>query len=244
MNVAMILAGGVGSRAGFGIPKQFVEILGKPMIFYTIDAFQKNADVEAIEIVCIASHMDKMWQIVEEGCFHKVRWICEGGSTFQDSVINGLEYLRGKIDDDDQVLIHYGDSPMVSNEIISDAIAVCAEHGNASPAMSQVYLAADREDGKSTTTFLDRDEVMVLNAPQAIRYGYALWIYEEGRKRGLLDKVDPHTVSLMLAMGERIWFSKSSTMNIKLTEREDFLLFEGWLLAKQKHLAEGDTTVI
>ena len=235
MNVAMILAGGVGSRAGFGIPKQFVDILGHPMIWYTIDAFQRNADVEAIEIVCIASHMDKMREIVDEGCFHKVRWICEGGDTFQDSVLNGLEFLRGKIDENDQILIHYGDSPMVADEIISDAIAVCSEHGNASPAMSSVYLTAHRDDPHSTVTWLDRDDVMVLNAPQALRYGYALWVYEEGRKRGLLDKVDPHTVSLMLAMGERIWYSKSSTMNIKLTEREDFLLFEGWLLAKQRH---------
>lgn len=239
MNIAMILAGGVGSRAGFGIPKQFVEVLGHPMIWYTIDAFQRNADVDAIEVVCIASHIDKMQQIVEEGCFHKVRWICEGGDTFQDSVINGLEFLRGKVGDDDQVLIHYGDSPMVSDEVISDAVAVCAEHGNASPAMSSVYLTATRGDGKSTTEWLDRDEVMVLNAPQALRYGYALWLYEEGRRRGLLEKVDPHTVSLMLAMDERIWFSKSSTMNIKLTEREDFELFEGWLLAKQRHSNAG-----
>ncbi len=239
MNVAMILAGGVGSRAGFGMPKQFVEILGHPMIWYTIDAFQRNADVGAIEIVCIASHMDAMRAIVEEGRFHKVRWICEGGDTFQGSVINGLEHLRGKVSDDDQVLIHYGDSPMVSDEIISDAIRVCSERGNASPAMSSVYLTAHRDEPRSTTTWLDRDDVMVLNAPQALRYGYALWLYEEGRRRGLLDEVDPHTVSLMLAMGERVWFSKSSTMNIKLTEPEDFLLFEGWLLAKEKR---GQTT--
>ena len=124
---------------------------------------------------------------------------------------------------------------MVSGDIIADAIAVCGKHGNASPAMSQVYLAAAREDGMSTTTFIDRDEVMVLNAPQAMRFDYALWIYDQGRKRGLLDKVDPHTVPLMLALGERVWFSKSSTMNVKLTEPEDFLLFEGWLLAKQRH---------
>ena len=230
----MILAGGIGSRAGFNIPKQFVEILGKPMISYTIEVFHNHPEIDAIEIVCLESHMDHMAQIVEQFGFSKVQWMCAGGATFQDSVINGLEHLRGKASDNDQILIHYGDSPMVSRTIISDAIRVCELHGNASPAMSQVYLAAAREDGVSTTTWLDRDEVMVLNAPQAIRYDYALWVYEEGRKRGLLGNVDPHTVSLMLALGERIWFSKSSTMNIKLTEREDFELFEGWLLAKQK----------
>ena len=232
MNVAIILAGGVGTRTGFEVPKQFVEVLGRPMIAYTLDVFQGHPEVDAVEVVCLESHMGQMQGIVEAEGFSKVRWICAGGATFQDSVINGIEHLRGKISEDDQVLIHYGDSPMVSADIISDAIRVCSERGNASPAMSSVYLTAAREDGESTATFLDRDDVMVLNTPQALRFGYALWIYEEGRRRGLLDTVDPHTVPLMLAMGERVWFSKSSTMNIKLTEREDFLLFEGWLLAK------------
>ena len=147
MNVAILLAGGVGTRAGFDKPKQFVEILGRPMIAYTIEAFQNHDGIDAIEIVCIESHMDLMREIVASEGFTKVRWICEGGATFQDSVINGLENLRGKIEGTDQVLVHYGDSPMVGDDIISDAIAVCAKHGNASPAMSQVYLAAAREDG-------------------------------------------------------------------------------------------------
>ena len=240
-NYAIILAGGVGVRAGFDEPKQFVNVLGKPMIAYTLKIFERHPEIDAIEVVCLASHIDTMNNIIEAENITKVRWICNGGKTFQDSVINGLENLHGKINDDDLILIHYGDSPMVSDDIISDAICVCSEHGNASPAMSQVYLAAGREDGISTTTFLDRDDVMVLNTPQALRYDYALWIYDESKRRNLLEKVDPHTIPLMLALGERVWFSKSSTINIKLTEPDDFLLFEGWLLAKEKQKQILDT---
>ena len=165
--------------------------------------------------------------------FSKVRWICEGGATFQESETNGLKNLADELDDDDIVLVHYGDSPMVSADVISDAIRVCRLHDNASPASSQVYLACSRGDGESTTEWLDRDEVMRVNAPQALRFGYAIWLRAEGERRGLVGKVDPHMVSLMLAMGERMWFSKDETSNIKVTNPEDLLLFEGWVLAKR-----------
>ena len=79
---------------------------------------------------------------------------------------------------------------------------------------------------------------MVLNSPQALRYGYATWLYDEARKRGLLGEVEPHTTSLMFAMGERVWFSKGSTSNIKITTAEDLRLLKGWVLAGMEERGE------
>ena len=90
-------------------------------------------------------------------------------------------------------------------------------------------------DGESTTEFLDRDQIMVFNSPQALRYGYAKWVYAEGKRRGLIEKVEPHTTSLMLALGERVWFSKGLTSNIKITTPEDLRMFEGWVLYERVH---------
>lgn len=239
MNIAVILAGGVGSRVGASTPKQFIEVLGRPVLAYTLERFDAHPQVDAIEVVCRAGYEDYLRVLVEREGFTKVRWIAPGGATFQESVINGIEYLSDKVADDDQLLIHYGASPFVSDEVISDAIRVCAERGNASPAHSQVYLAAGRNDGVGTSEFIDRDEVMVLNSPQALRYGYARWIYEEGARRGLLETVDPHTVPLMFALGETVYFSQGSTINIKITTREDLLLFEGYVLAQQRHAHDG-----
>lgn len=234
MNIAIILAGGVGSRIGAETPKQFIEVLGRPVLAYTIERFEQHPLVDAIEIVCRPGYEDYLASLVEREGFGKVRWTAPGGATFQDSVISGLEYLEGKADDDDVVLVHYGASPFVSEEIITDAIRVCERHGNSSPAMSQIYLAAARNDGTSTREFIDRDEVMCLNSPQGLRYGYARWLYEEGAHRGLLESVDPHTVSLMFALGEPVYFSKSSSSNIKITTADDLRLFKGWLLAGQE----------
>lgn len=230
-NVAIILAGGVGSRVGADVPKQFIEVLGRPVLAYTIERFERHPEIDAIEIVCRKGWEGRLREIVEVNGFEKVRWVAEGGDTFQDSAISGIRNLDGKINDGDQVLVHYGASPFVSDEVISDAIRVCSLRGNASPAHSQVYLAAERQDGESTTAFVDRDQVMCLNSPQALRFGYAKWLYEEGERRGLLETVEPHTTSLMLAMGERIWFSKGSTANIKITTADDLRLFKGWVLA-------------
>ena len=231
MNVAIIRAGGRGTRVGAVVPKQFIEVLGRPVLSYTIERFQKHPEVNAIEVVCRRGYEGELKCICDEGGFDKVRWVAEGGKEFQDSVMSGLKRLEGVISDEDQVLIHYGASPFVSDEVISDAIRVCKLHGNASPAHSQVYLAATSGDGEGTDEFVDRDKVMCLNSPQALRYGYARWLYEEGARRGLLGEVEPHTTSLMFAMGERVWFSKGSTANIKITTPDDLRLFKGWVLA-------------
>lgn len=207
------------------------------MLAYTIQAFDRHQEVDAVEVVCHRDWTGFLRDMVAREGFSKVRWVCEGGLTFQESENNGIDNLVGVLGEDDVILTHYGDSPMVSAAVISDAIRVCRERGNASPASSQVYLAAARGDGASTTAWLDRDQVMRLNAPQALRYGYARWLREEGVRRGLVGRVDPHMVSLMLAMGERVWFSLDETSNIKITNPEDLLLLEGWVLARR---ARGD----
>ena len=113
MNIAVILAGGVGSRVGAGMPKQFVKILGKPVIVYTIEAFQKHEDIDAIEVVCVKSHIDYMKELVDTYGLSKVKWITEGGADFQGSVLNGINNLQDKCSEDDIVLVHFGASPFV-----------------------------------------------------------------------------------------------------------------------------------
>ena len=239
MNIAVILAGGIGTRMGADRPKQFLEVLGKPVIQYTLETFQRHPGVDAIEIVSIASHIEYMRELVNGAGISKAKYICKGGSTFQESVMRGIESLKGKASNDDVILIHYGASPFTSDAVISDAIRVCREKGNASPAAPMPYLTARRTDGEKTTEWLDRDLVMRLNTPQALRYGYAVDLYERAARDGWLDRVDPHTVSLMLAMGEPVYFSLDESTNIKITTPGDLRLFEGWVLAGKRHAGEG-----
>ena len=229
MNIALILAGGVGSRVGANCPKQFIEVSNRPIIAYTIDKFEANDDIDMIVLVCVDGYISKLSKLVEKEKFLKVAKIVVGGETFQDSVINGIDCLSELAKDDDIVLIHYGASPFVDNEIISDAIRVCTEKGNASPAREMIPLSAHVDLSDSTAKELSRDKIICLNSPQALRYGYVCKLYKKAIEEDLIDDIDPHTTSLMLALGERIYYSLDKTTNIKITTKEDVELFRAWI---------------
>lgn len=238
MNIAVILAGGVGSRVGAGMPKQFVKILGKPVIVYTIEAFQKHEDIDAIEVVCVKSHIDYMKELVDTYGLSKVKWITEGGADFQGSVLNGINNLQDKCSEDDIVLVHFGASPFVEGDIIADAVRVCKIKGNAISTTPFYLLSGVKDDDEKTTKWIDRDTIACMNSPHAFRYGYIRDIYKRAIETGVIKEVEPHTTTLMYKMGETIYFSKGSQSNIKITTKEDLDLFEGYVLMKQRHAQE------
>lgn len=235
MNIAVILAGGVGSRVGAGMPKQFVKILDKPVIVYTIEAFQKHEDIDAIEVVCVKSHIDYMRELVDTYGLSKVKWITEGGADFQGSVLNGINNLQDKCSEDDIVLVHFGASPFVEGDIIADAVRVCKLKGNAISTTPFYLLSGVKDDDEKTTKWIDRDTIACMNSPHAFRYGYIRDIYKRAVETGVIKEVEPHTTTLMYKMGETIYFSKGSQSNIKITTKEDLDLFEGYVLMKQRH---------
>lgn len=238
MNIAVILAGGVGSRVGAGMPKQFVKILDKPVIVYTIEAFQKHEDIDAIEVVCVKSHIDYMRELVDTYGLSKVKWITEGGADFQGSVLNGINNLQDKCSEDDIVLVHFGASPFVEGDIIADTVRVCKLKGNAISTTPFYLLSGVKDDDEKTTKWIDRDTIACMNSPHAFRYGYIRDIYKRAVETGVIKEVEPHTTTLMYKMGETIYFSKGSQSNIKITTKEDLDLFEGYVLMKQRHAQE------
>lgn len=253
MNVAVILAGGVGSRVGVDKPKQFIEVLGKPVLAYTIEAFHKHSEIDAIEVVCHKSWKNYLKNMVKKYDFEKIKWIADGGETFQESVLNGINYLSGKISRDDIVLIHFGASPFIQDDIITDCIKVCKEKGNAISTIDYFLLSGFKHSTKSvdnpenyTDEYIDRDTIACMNSPHAFNYGFIKDIYDEAIETGVINEVEPHTTTLMYKMGKRIYFAKGSQTNIKITKKEDLDLFEGYAMQKEKHSAivtSGDVIV-
>ena len=144
MNVAVILAGGKGVRAGLKVPKQFAEVLGKPVIAYTLDLFQQHPEIDAIEIVCIKGYFDKLWEICRTFGLDKVRWIVEGGDSFLTSTMNGIKGLEGILADDDIVTIHTGVAPFLDPAFLTDNLRVCRENGNAITSYPMYSLAGKK----------------------------------------------------------------------------------------------------
>lgn len=241
MNVAVILAGGVGNRLGANIPKQFIEVLGKPVLAYTIEAFEQHPNIDSVLVVCVKPYIDYMWKIKEKYGLSKLKWVTEGGTTFQDSVLNGIKYLEDKISKDDIVLVHFGASPFITGDIITDAIRVCKAKGNAISTTDYYLLSGKKKSTASVTNpdnyseeYIERDTIAIMNSPHAFKYGFIADLYKEAIETGIIDTVEPHTTTLMYAMGKKIFFSYGSQNNIKITRKEDLDLFEGYVLMKMK----------
>lgn len=232
MNYAIILAGGIGSRVGANVPKQFVEILGKPVLAYTIEAYQNHPEIDGIEVVCVKNYEATLREMIDRYHLTKVRWICQGGATFQDSVYNGVCNLEGQIDTNDIVMVHYGAAPFTTAEIITDAIRVCKEHGSSVSCTPCFQLMGTNDGNGESKHWVDRDKYLQIACPQCYRFQYICDLYDEAMEKNLLSKVEPHTTSLMYMMGKTLYPSYGDQSNIKITTKEDLDIFEGYVLMR------------
>lgn len=233
MNIGIILAGGSGTRVGADIPKQFIEVQSKPILAYTLELFQRNQNIDAIEIVCHKDWVDEVEKICDYYDITKKKWICTGGETFQESTMNGIFNLKEKIKDEDIVVISFGVSPMTPQEDIDDSIRVCKEHGNAIASADIDLCTCIKDDENSTTQNIIRETLKGFANPWTFRFGELYKAYEEALERGILDDLEPHTTSLYLALGKRLWFSQSTAAQCKITHKRDLDIFEGQLLLKK-----------
>lgn len=233
MNCVIIIAGGVGNRLGAGIPKQFVEVLGKPIIAYTMEHFQNHPQIDAIELVCVDGYQEHLRCIADRYGITKVVKIVKGGSEYERSIMNGVAGLKGIAKPDDIVMIHWSASPFINEEMISDNIRVCKDKGNAITA-SYSYLLYGSNDGDCSMKAINRETFMTLSAPQSFLYKNIVDLYNQVEEKRLFETVEEHHTTVFMAeLGIPLYFSKGSHTNIKITTKEDLDLFRGYLLNKK-----------
>ena len=235
-NYVILLAGGVGKRMGTDIPKQFLEVDGKPIIVYSIENFQRNPQIEKIVVVCVKDWIDKTWELIRKYSLTKVEWIIEGGNTGHDSIRNGVFFLKDKIDPDDHIIVHDAVRPVLPQKAIDEVIRVSHEKGNASSSIECHPPIVYTEDHESGITDVDREHVMLTASasPQAFRFSLALKCYEMAEEENY--HTSTFTSSLLIHCHERVYFAKGTSCNIKITRKEDLALFEALLKIPEEHL--------
>lgn len=229
MNIAIIIAGGLGTRAGQRIPKQFVNVLDKPIIIYTLEKFQIHKEIDAIEVVCLKGWEEVLQTYAVQYGITKLKWIVQGGKSSQESIYKGLLSLQDKCGVEDIAVIHDGIRPMVEEEIISSCISSCREHGNGVatlPIYEQIFKASDEN---TSNTYIPRETLRILQTPQAYNYQSILRIYEEGYKKGIGIHMSAYANTLMADLGHTLYFSMGSTKNIKITTKDDIEIFRAML---------------
>lgn len=223
-NYVILLAGGVGKRMGTDIPKQFLEVAGKPIIVHTLERFQGNHAIEKIVVVCVKEWIQRLQQMIEDYSLSKVQWIIEGGETGHDSIRNGVFFLKDKIAADDYIIVHDAVRPVLPQAAIDEVLRVAHDKGNASSSIVCHPPIVYTDDFVSGITDVDREHVMLTASPQVFRYALALRCYEQAERENLHDTT--FTSSLLIHCGERVYFAKGTTCNIKITKKEDLALFE------------------
>ncbi len=232
MNIAMVIAGGKGVRMNQDIPKQFLNINDKPVIIYTLLAFQQHPEIDAIMVVCIEGWQTILEAYAKQFDITKLKWITEGGENGQDSIRNGIKELAKHCNPEDMVLIHDAIRPNLSQEIISGCIASCRVNGSAITVIPCAEAMLMRcGDGKQSEETIDRDSLARTQTPQAFPLAKLIWAHQEAQKRGITNSVA--TCTLMIELGEKVHFCSGSEKNVKITTTEDIEIFKALLMAKK-----------
>lgn len=230
-NVALIIAGGSGNRMHQDIPKQFLTVNERPVIVYTLEAFEKHPEIDAIAVVCIAGWEQVLWAYAKQFNISKLQYVVPGGQNGQGSIRNGVFELEKHFEKDDLVLIHDAIRPMVGAEIISDNIRVATKYGNAVTVIPCAEAMMQTEDGVVSVGSYPRDRLKRTQTPQAFRIGDICDLHRRALEAGITNSVASCT--LKIEMGEQVYFSAGSEKNIKLTTVEDIDIFKALLAAKR-----------
>lgn len=215
------------------IPKQFIDVKGKPLIVYTMEAFQQHPAIDAIVLVTLPSWMEIAESYAKQYNITKLKKIVPGGASGQESIHNGLVAIDEMSDEHDGVvMIHDGNRCLVSAEIISDSIAGYHAHGSAVAAIPCVE-AVFRSDnsGISSNEAIPREQLFRTQTPHTYSLEKLLWAHDQAESKGLENTAA--SCVLMNDLGEQVFFSAGSEQNIKITTMDDLYIFEAILDARK-----------
>lgn len=238
MTTALILAAGLDSNFKMNIPKQFVNVNNRPIIVYTLEIFQKHPDIDEIVVICLDGWQEMVRVYGKQFNITKLTEILPGGKDAQESTYKGLVYLKDKMAQGDIVVIHDAIRPMVSKELITKSIQKCRKRGMGVAAISNMDTIMYSEDGKSGYESINRYRIMRVQTPQAFDFQYILDAHEMAIK---LERVGAWDNSSMLAnLGEKVYFSEGSDLNMKINSVEDVEMFKA--LYRMNHPEEAGGT--
>ncbi|RKM59504.1 MULTISPECIES: IspD/TarI family cytidylyltransferase [unclassified Butyrivibrio] len=229
--VALIIAGGTGERMHQDIPKQFLTVNEKPVIVYTLEAFQNHPEIDSIAVVCVDGWEQMLRAYARQFNIDKLDIVVPGGENGQGSIRNGVYELEKHFDKDDIVLIHDAIRPMVSAEIISDCLLKTKQFGNAITSIPCAEAMLTTSNGEDSEETYPRDNLKRTQTPQGFKLGEICDLHREALEKGITSSVASCT--LMIELGRKVFFSQGSEKNIKLTTVDDIDIFKALLISKR-----------
>lgn len=239
MNIAVIFAGGTGQRMRLvAMPKQFLELHGKPIIIYTLEQFDNHPAIDGIVISCLEPWILYLEKLIEKFSIKKVKAIVPGGETGQDSIFNGIHKAGELFPDNSIVLIHDAVRPIIDKDLITRNIEAVDIFGNAitvSQAIETVSIKGE-EDGV-VGEILNRNQCQLAKAPQCFILRDILAAHKAARNEGKHDFID--SASIMKYYGHVLHTVDGSPDNIKITTPTDFYTFRAIIEAQENYQIFG-----
>lgn len=236
MNIGLILAGGVDPNFRMDIPKQFVIVENRPVIVYTLQAFQNHPEIDMILVSCLSGWQEMVKAYGKQFNITKLEKIVEGGPDGQESIRRGVEWLAEHYKPDDVVVIHDAIRPLVTDDLIMDSICTCRKKGMGVAAvrsMDTVMLTIDGQSGKES---ISRYHIRRIQTPQSYRLDYLQEVHKRAEEKGIRRCVDNNSV--LARLGEIVHFSKGSDFNIKINTVEDVEMFRTLYHMKQRDMRQ------
>ncbi len=233
MNIALIFAGGTGSRINSRTrPKQFLELNGKPIIIHTLEYFEEAESIDAICVVCLESWIGYFNELVSKFNLKKIRWVVPGGDSGQDSIFKGLSavYEDETVPKDAIMLMHDGVRPLINVNTVEDVVACARENGNAITVTSAYETIITVDESENVSGVVDRKRAKLARAPQAFRLNDIYQAHIRAREENF-DAIDSAT--LMRHFGHRLFTVEGPVENIKITSPSDFYIFRAIFEARE-----------
>ncbi len=231
MNVAVIFAGGTGKRMNTrSKPKQFLELHSKPILVYTLEAFNRHPEIDGIVLVVLREWISYCEELVDRFRLNKVETIIAGGTSALQSQRNGLNRAAELFSEDSVVLIHDGVRPLIDGETISKNIESVKAHGSAITVTPAIETITVKTDTGEIGQIIERSKVEMARAPQSF---ILKDILEAHRKAAADGKDFIDSASMMQHYGHALYSVEGTPENIKITTPNDFYTFRALIEARE-----------
>lgn len=228
MNIAIILAGGVGSRMKtIDRPKQYIEVKGRPIINYCLKTFEHHKEIDEIYIVADESWQEYIREWLSKDAISKFKGFAPAGKSRQHSIYNGLLACEQSACENDVVIIHDAARPFVTEEIIDECILGAKELDGAMPIITIKDTVYRSKDGKSISSLLERSELFAGQAPESFSYGKYKEIHDNATDEELMNTRGSSEIAYKNGMEIRLF--PGAEKNFKITTMEDLTNFEAEL---------------
>lgn len=231
MNIAILTGGGMGTRTHQDIPKQFIHVDNKPIIIYTLEAFQNHPSIDEICVAILDGWEQMLWAYAKQFNITKLKYVVSGGATGQESIFNGLKAIRTDHSDEDVVIVHDGNRPMVSADIITENLVVQRQYGSAVTAIPCTEVVFVSDDGLESQHSIPRENLRRTQTPHSYYIGDLWGAHMEAQEKNITNTAA--SCSLMEALGKKTYFSRGSEKNLKITTVDDIEIFKALLAAKK-----------